>query len=398
MTDGSRHILPFFIPHMGCPHRCVFCDQHQVSGQSDYPKKEEIEKAIQLWQEEILPEIAFYGGSFTGLSEEWQSYFLLPAKNALLAGRARGIRVSTRPDCINDQILDHLASFGVTTVELGVQSMDDGVLALSGRGHRAEDTVQAVRLLKSRGFRVGVQLMPGLPGDTPEKSMAGVRTLVRLRPDMARIYPTLVLKNTPLHKMFINNEYQPLSLEQAVDLSRDMLAVLRADGVQVIRIGLQPTAEINTGAEVAAGPFHPAFGELAESQLMREQMVLALQILYDHPLSHRRFPPRVKFFVARQDCSLAAGHGRANIIYLQNRFPLGEIRIAGEKERRRSDLAVTSEEPGFPTIQLREADFLASYTARLKAVSDVGGENHGDDPGGSRFGCQSTGGCFGGSL
>lgn len=393
MTSGNRHILPFFIPHLGCPHRCVFCDQHQVSGHLAYPKKEEIEKAIQLWEGETLPEIAFYGGSFTALSEEWQSYFLSPARQAVLAGRAAGIRVSTRPDYINDQILDFLAGFGVTTVELGVQSMDDGVLELSGRGHKAEDAVRAVRMLKERGFQAGVQLMPGLPGDTSAKSLRSAFLLAGLGPDLARIYPTLVLKDTPLHKMFVNSEYRPLNLEQAVGICRDMLAIFRSNGVRVIRIGLQPTADIALGAQVAAGPFHPAFGELVESALMLEQMVLALQ-----SLSKDEVPSRVNFLVSRQDCSLAAGHGRANITYLQNRFSLQEIRITGDKEMIRGDLAVSSPIPGFPTVQMREADFLVSYTDRLTAVLDVGGMNHGDDPGCGGFGCQSSGGGIGGSL
>ncbi|MDD4753851.1 MAG: radical SAM protein, partial [Desulfitobacteriaceae bacterium] len=338
MREDTRNILPFFIPHLGCPHQCIFCNQFHVSGEESCPKQEDISAAITKWEGDTLPEVAFYGGSFSGLSQGEQEYFLRPAFEALKRDRVGGIRISTRPDYINEKILDFLKAFGVSTVELGVQSMDDEVLSKSFRGHSFDDVFRAVRLLKKKNFKVGVQLMPGLPGDTREKSINGTIILAKMKPDLARIYPTLVLKDTLLHKLFLEEKYSPLSLDAAIELSRDMLAVFINYGVNVIRIGLQPTKDIAEGVQVAAGPFHPAFGELAKAALFREQMVWAVTHLFQKGTQLKK----INLFVSHRDCSLAAGHKRENLHYLKEHFSLDEIKIIARKELSRGDLGVAS--------------------------------------------------------
>lgn len=333
-----------------------------MSGETDYPKTKDVVAAIEKWEGPALPEIAFYGGSFTGLSLKWQEYFLAPARQALEAGKIRGIRVSTRPDYINQNVLTFLKSFGVTTVELGIQSLDQEVLKNSCRGHSAEDALLAVKMVKEKGFMTGVQLMPGLPGDTREKTLRGTFALARLKPDLARIYPTLVLKNTMLHKLFLEGKYCPLDLESAIHICREMQAVFRRYGVNVIRTGLQPTKDIALGVQVAAGPFHPAFGELVASALIREQIVLVLDRFLD------RYPTgRVKLFVSYRDCSIAAGHQRSNIYFLQQHFGLEQISIAGSQEMPRGTVGVASKGQDQPLLVVEEEEFIRKYVEQTAA-------------------------------
>jgi len=360
MIHEHKHILPFFIPHLGCPHQCVFCNQHHVSGESGYPKAEDIEKAIHDWEEESLPEIAFYGGSFSGLPLDWQRYFLTPAFAALKKKKISGIRISTRPDYINASILLFLRSMGVGTIELGVQSLDDEVLERSGRGHRAQDVYQAISLLKEKGFQIGVQLMPGLPGDNREKCLRGAREISRLGPDLARIYPTLVLKETPLHKLFLEGKYHPLSLDEAVGISRDMLAVFCLSGVHVIRIGLQPTREIQTGVQVAAGPFHPAFGELVESALAREQ----IQMMVKGFLA-RETAAQIVLWVSPRDCSIIAGQHRRNMEFLKKFFHLDRIKIMGRSDLERGTVGISRMDGDGPDWTISQNQFLREFVALM---------------------------------
>ncbi len=275
MGRNNRYILPFFIPHKGCPHRCIFCDQFQVTG-TCAPTAAAVAAAIEAWRQEPLPEVAFYGGSFTALSREEQAYYLKVTAEALQRGRIRGVRVSTRPDAISREKLDFLAEFGVDMVELGVQSLEDEVLKNAGRGHGAADSFQAASLLKKAGFHWGVQLMPGLPGEDRARALANAAALLAYRPDTARLYPTLVLKGTPLAALYATDRYRPLTLEEAVTICRDLLLLCRYYGVEVIRVGLQPTHEIAWGKGVLAGPFHPSFGHLAAGALWLDKAVFLL--------------------------------------------------------------------------------------------------------------------------
>lgn len=264
-------IVPFFISHKGCPYRCVFCNQVKIAGSAgDLPSAAELVDRIAAYRASggrKSVEVAFYGGTFTSLPRPVLERLLLPLQPLTAGGEVDSIRVSTRPDSIDAAMAGFLVQMGVKTVELGVQSMDDDVLALSGRGHTAAHTVNACRVLQTAGVAVGMQLMPGLPGDSEEKALASLNACLSLRPEFLRIYPTLVIAGTELARLYETGRYSPLPLDKAVRLCKLMLHAALAADVKVIRIGLQPTGELDTGGTVLAGPYHPAFRQLVESAL-----------------------------------------------------------------------------------------------------------------------------------
>jgi histone acetyltransferase (RNA polymerase elongator complex component) len=262
-------------------------------------------------------QVAFYGGSFTALPLEVQQAYLEPVQRFIDSGRVAGIRLSTRPDGINADVLALLKRYHVGTVELGVQSMDDDVLLLSGRGHTAADTVHAVRLLREQGFTIGLQLMPGLPGDKAETFQATVDRIVGLKPDFVRIYPALVIRDTPLAVLYETGRYAPLPLDAAITLCRDALDRFEEAGIEVIRIGLQATDELAAPGTIIAGPFHPAFRQLVESSRFLGKM-------------EQRLPPGtgsgpVTFRVNPADLSTAIGQNRANIHAISDRHGLDAL-------------------------------------------------------------------------
>lgn len=264
-------IVPFFISHRGCPHRCVFCNQRTITGRGgELPSPGEIRRTIARYSATgggRPLEVAFYGGSFTGLPRPVQEGLLLPLQPLLAAGEVTSVRLSTRPDAVDEETALFLRDLEVATVELGVQSMDDRVLALAGRGHRAAETERAFALLGDAGIAVGGQLMPGLPGDTPERSLASLQRLFALRPASLRIYPTVVIEGTPLADLWRRGEFDPLDPETAVSLCAAMLRACAGAGVPVIRVGLQPTEELLAPGTILAGPWHPAFRQLVEGEL-----------------------------------------------------------------------------------------------------------------------------------
>ncbi len=233
----TKHILPVFIPHVGCPHQCVFCDQKAITGQKA-PTGREVERilkeGLRLGKN---PQIAFYGGSFTAIPAALQEEYLEAAFPYVQQGQAKGVRVSTRPDCITEEGLALLKKYGVQTIELGAQSMDDEVLRLSGRGHRSEDTLRAAHLVQEKGFELILQLMVGLPGDSREKSLRSARAVAALGPQGVRLYPVCVLRGTPLFAMMERGEYTPLTLEEGVEWSADALEVFQEKEIPVIRRG-----------------------------------------------------------------------------------------------------------------------------------------------------------------
>ncbi len=262
--------VPFFISHQGCPHTCVFCDQRTISGANgDLPTAELIRDRINLWRSsagERPLEVAFFGGTFTALPEEIQSELLAPLLPLLEDGTVDSIRISTRPDYIDADHVAWLSGKGVSTIELGVQSMDDSVLAASGRGHVAAESLNAIRCIKKQGLRVGAQLMPGLPGDSPASSLASLEQVVSAGADFIRIYPTVVLQGTELARRYSAGEFIPLSLDRGVHLCALLLHRAMQAGIPVIRIGLQ--ADHGLDAEsILAGCWHPALGQLVRSQL-----------------------------------------------------------------------------------------------------------------------------------
>jgi histone acetyltransferase (RNA polymerase elongator complex component) len=264
-------IIPVFIPHAGCPHRCAFCNQPLVTGRPEAsPDPEDslasADEFLRFRSRRSGPaQLAFFGGNFLGLPYERLRRLLDTASRWVSEARLDGIRFSTRPDTVSAETLDLIGAYPVKCVELGVQSMNDDVLRRSRRGHSAADTETAVRRLKDRGYDVGVQLMVGLPGDEAASLLDTGRRVAGLCPAFVRIYPTLVLEGSLLAHWFREGRYRPLSLEEAVGLSMKLYGCLRQRRIPVVRTGLQPTADLADGRGVIAGPFHPAFGQLVQS-------------------------------------------------------------------------------------------------------------------------------------
>ncbi|MGI6703150.1 MAG: elongator complex protein 3 [Clostridia bacterium] len=269
----DHYIIPFFIPHTGCPHHCVFCSQNKITGKERPVLPEHILTTVREYiatfpRDAKRVEVAFFGGSFTGIPLPLQNAFLGQAYAAKRKGLIDGIRLSTRPDYINNSILDNLKGYGVDTVELGVQSMNNRVLDLSQRGHTAEDVAYASRLIRGYGFNLGLQMMVGLPGSDREAEIETAERVCALGPDFVRIYPALIIRGTALEEMYRAGTYRPLPLGEAVDVCVTLAEMFARERIKVIRMGLQPTDMINEEGEVVAGPFHPSFRQLVDSRLL----------------------------------------------------------------------------------------------------------------------------------
>ncbi|MGO1527103.1 MAG: elongator complex protein 3 [Senegalia sp. (in: firmicutes)] len=277
----SHYIIPIFIPHRGCPHDCVFCNQRKITGLDTDITNEDIvntiEEHLATIKAQSIIEIAFFGGSFTGLDIVSQSSFLEIAKKYKDNGKIDKIRLSTRPDYINEEILNNLKDYSVDIIELGVQSMDEGVLSASNRGHNVDDVYRAIKLIKKYDFNLGLQMMVGLVNDTYEKSLNTAKEFVKLKADLVRIYPTLIIKETYLEKLYKNNEYIPFSLETTIDYIKDILMIFKYNNIPVIRIGLQPTDNISFEKDVVTGPLHPAIRQIIESKIYKEIIKILLK-------------------------------------------------------------------------------------------------------------------------
>ena len=312
--SARRSILPVFVPHMGCPHACVFCDQRRISGQRKTVTPEDVRALVK--QAAALPrsgaarQLAFYGGSFTAIPETVQDALLEAGREAMEAGQVDSLRLSTRPDAVDERILERLWSFGVRTIELGTQSMDEEVLRRSGRGHSAEDLRRAARMIRETGFELILQMMTGLPGDTLEKSLYTARELITLEPDGVRIYPTVIVRGTELFDLWRRGEYREHTVEEAVDWCARLLPLFEEAGIPVIRLGLNPTEELS-GGEAAAGAYHPALGELVKSRILLNR---ARELLRPLP------PGRVKLGVRSSLLSQALGQRRQNLEALSREF------------------------------------------------------------------------------
>jgi histone acetyltransferase (RNA polymerase elongator complex component) len=276
-------VVPVFLPHAGCPHRCVFCDQSAITGadpSTTRPDPDRIGRQIDSFLAASRPRsfvhIAFYGGNFLGQTPKAVEELLGLAGAYVSGGKANGIRFSTRPDTVDEQILDAMTPFPVDTVEIGAQSLDDRVLERSRRGHSASDTAAAVGLLKSRGYQVGLQLMIGLPGQSRDSALASAAQAAALAPDFVRIYPAVVLAGSSLARWYRRGRFRPLCLEAAVSLTAQMVRIFSEKLIPVVRMGLQATDDLRPGNQVVDGPFHPAFGELVRSEVWFQQMEDAL--------------------------------------------------------------------------------------------------------------------------
>ena len=315
-----RRIIPIFVPHAGCPNNCVFCNQKRISGSLFPACGKTVSDAVLPLEDGAGYELAFYGGSFTAIPAAQQEELLRAAQPALKRGAIRAIRVSTRPDAVGGEALDRLGSYGVETIELGAQSMCDDVLSASGRGHTSADTVRAAGMVKRCGFSLILQMMTGLPGSSEEKDIYTAERLSTLHPHGVRIYPTVVIRDTHLEELWKSGEYKEHTVEDAIRVCSRILPVFEKAGIQVIRLGLNPTEELSGGA-AAAGAYHPALGELVRSRILRARMEQLLQ---------KSVPDTsVEILVPERMLSAAIGQHRENVRYLKDRFSLRMLRIRG---------------------------------------------------------------------
>ena len=309
-----KHInVALFVPHEGCPHACSFCNQKTISGKTKPLTLTDIDEAVKTALSTAdcnKGEIAFFGGSFTAIDRDYMVSLLERAKQYIDKGFFAGIRISTRPDCISEEILDILKLYGVTAIELGCQSMDDEVLRLNKRGHTAEDVINAAGLIKSYGFELGVQMMTGLFGDTQKKCLETAEKLISLEPDTARIYPTVVLEGTELARLYKEGRYTPQSLEDAAQLCAELLMMFRQKGISVIRLGLHSGGNVEDG--YVAGAYHPAFREICESKIYLKKVMDAID-------SGRVQKGEIEITVGKRYVSMLTGQKKANINYLKDR-------------------------------------------------------------------------------
>jgi histone acetyltransferase (RNA polymerase elongator complex component) len=302
--------IPIFIPELACPHHCVFCDQEKISGTHSIPQPEDINDIVEQYLETI-PEnrtinIAFFGGSFTGLSVDLQEQYLKKASSYVKDGRVSGIRLSTRPDYINEPVLELLKEYRVTTIELGAQSTSQEVLDESGRGHTVDDIRVASNLICKYGFELGLQMMIGLPGDSYERSIQTANDIVLLGADNTRIYPAIVVKHTALEKLYHEGEYTPLTLEQAVEWTKDIVHIFEKNNVSILRMGLHPSDELVIGKSLIAGPFHASFKEMVMTQIWKELIDTELQSL------NSGVSNKIKITVSDRQIHYAIGYRQTN--------------------------------------------------------------------------------------
>ena len=325
-------IIPIFIPDAGCPHKCAFCNQPRITGtKQGIPSPERIRRICGEFlsykrKQRKNVQIAFYGGNFMGLRTSEIGELLGQAAHFAERGAIDGIRFSTRPDTIDHTGLELIKDFPVSTVELGVQSMDDRVLEMARRGHSAQDTVTAVRLLKARNYEIGLQMMVGLPGDREAGALHTARRIADMRPDFVRIYPVLVLEGSLLGRWYEEGRYTPLSLEKCVRLVKDIYLLFAEKKIPVIRMGLQASEALEKESLILAGPYHPAFGHLVHSEIFLDKAVSAIESVEPENAAGNTVLIRVN----PRNISKMRGLKNRNIQILRNRFHLRSLKITSD--------------------------------------------------------------------
>ncbi len=341
-TESNRRpfIIPVFLPHAGCPHHCVFCNQTAITGVAREVLSPE---TLNLNVREFLNfsgrrrrpvQIAFYGGNFLGLTQDYIHGLLYEATKFVNAGSVDSIRFSTRPDTINPDTIDLLDNYPISTVEIGVQSMDDRVLTLSNRGHNSLASKKAIALLKERNYEVGVQMMVGLPGDDEAKSETTARKLIDLRPDFIRIYPTLVLAGSRLSHWYQAGSYSPWSLERSVRHVKNLYLLFRKGKIPVIRMGLQASEELEKGVAVIAGPYHPAFGHMVHSEIFLDMAISILE-------AEKALNSKIQIKVHPLSISKMRGLKNKNVNILKSRFQIQTLKIVPDTSLAEDKLIVS---------------------------------------------------------
>lgn len=316
--------ISVFVPHIGCPNMCSFCNQHIISGSQKAPSAEDIRSICMNASEEIKEpentEIAFFGGSFTAIPKEYMIKLLEAAQDFIGLNKFRGIRISTRPDCISEEILQILKNYGVTSIELGAQSMKDHVLAANDRGHTSADVVNASRLIKKFGFELGLQMMVGLYKSSESDEFETVEKILKIHPDTVRIYPVVILKGTKLAALLRSGEYVPFSFDKAVEISSISLLRFEDAGIRVIKCGLHASEFVEN--DMIGGFYHPAFRELCESRIYRSRIE---ELIAKNPTDAGMYVIAVD-----PSCiSKAAGHKRCNTEYFKQCG--SNVKIVGDK-------------------------------------------------------------------
>ena len=312
----KKRIIPIFVPHRGCPHDCIFCNQKKITGVSTDVTSEEARNII----EEYLPtipkdasvEIAFFGGSFTAIDEKTQNELLSVAKEYVDKGLVSDIRMSTRPDCISVDILNRLKEYKTSIIELGVQSMDAKVLHDSARGHDMKSVIDSAKLIKESGINLGLQMMVGLPSDTEEKCIETAKKFIELNPFCVRIYPTLVVKDTGLETLLNKGEYKPFTLDESIQIVKKLLVLFYVNNINVIRVGLQATEDIQLGKGIVDGPYHPAFRELVEGEMIKDY--LHYLVIQNKTVS------QIEVKTNNKNISKIVGNKKSNKLFFKNQF------------------------------------------------------------------------------
>ena len=340
----KQYIIPIFVPHLGCPNDCIFCNQKSISGQKKSMTKEEAKNIIDNYlasinKEDAEIEIAFFGGSFTAIEKEKQEELLKVAYEYVKEGKVESIRISTRPDCIDKETLKRLKKYKVKTKELGVQSANDYILKRANRGHTFKDVKKASKLIRWYGFKLGHQMMVGLPESTRIDEVNTAKQLIKLKPNMVRIYPVLVVKNTKLEKEYEEGKYQPLSVVQAVEICKEIVRLFADKKIDIIRVGLQNTEEIsdpkNKQSDVVAGPYHPAFRQLVESAMWYDAIVGKIKKLNVKV-------KEVEVTVNPIDANNVIGHKKENVLKLKDTYDVDLILKQDEKMKQgKSKIEVT---------------------------------------------------------
>lgn len=323
----KQYIIPIFVPHLGCPNECTFCNQKKISGQLKNVTEKDVRNTIEYYLEnfkdkDVYKEVAFFGGSFTAIEDELQEKLLSTAYEYIKEKKIDGIRVSTRPDCIDKKVLKRLKKYKVKTIELGVQSTNDYILKKCKRGHNFADVKKASRLIRWKGFTLGHQMMVGLPESTKLDELNTAKDLAKLKPKIVRIYPVLVIRGTELEKEYKEGKYEPLTVEQAVERCKELCYFFGKKNIKVIRIGLQSTDTICNpelkGSEVVAGPYHETFRQLVESAMYYDTVVERI----------KKFNTKVKEVEIRvhpQTVNNVVGYKRQNIEKLKDFYDVDVV-------------------------------------------------------------------------
>lgn len=337
----KEYVIPIFVPNLGCPNDCVFCNQKKISGQQTDVTAEDVKKTIDFYLSNFKDnnkyvEVAFFGGSFTGIDKNVQLELLEAANEYIKDKKVNSIRISTRPDYISKDILKMLKKYHVKTIELGVQSSNDYILSKSKRNHTFKDVIKSSKLIKRYGFTLGHQMMVGLPESTEYDEINTAKDLIKLKPKIVRIYPMLVIKGTELAKEYSSGEYVPLTIEQAVQRCKEITYMFRKNRINVIRIGLQNSEEIsdpaNKGSQVLAGPFHPAFRQLVEGAMWYDSIAEKIKKI-------NAKVKKVEITINSADANNVIGHKNCNIQKLKDFYDI-DVVINNNDEMRRGKFEI----------------------------------------------------------